>query len=246
MLCKTLKDADIKKSQLTAASKSQIDEGFDNAKNDENLIFETLIEYINDKKNKVSNCETSQYKTTTTTFGSLPENFTVPVDAREAKMHIKNAEIMLKELENGDVGEIPRVTKEKLSWQDIQKSVVGEVTEDEKRRLFDRIPESSYGSLLWDAANVGNSKELKRLIELNTDYTKDLNWKHSKYNTTPLIQASKKSANCLECVKLLIDNGANVNDVDGNGNTALNIANKTGNQTVVDYLTTVKGINNNQ
>src|SRR5205807_2678877 len=83
---------------------------------------------------------------------------------------------------------------------------------------------------IWSIARKGNLSELKLLAD--SGFYLDV--KCNEYGSTPLMYASQ--TNELECVKLLIERGANVNATNGIGRTPLFFAQQSNYFDVATFL----------
>ena len=87
------------------------------------------------------------------------------------------------------------------------------------------------------ACYYGDACTIERLLKL------DPNCVHMRllYNRTPLIRVCEANRERLDCIKLLIERGANVDDVDDNQESALYWAALKGHLNIVKYLVDVAG-----
>ena len=90
---------------------------------------------------------------------------------------------------------------------------------------------------LWDAADRGDTRELKRLLEISTE---ELDQKQGELEITPLYAAVDQSH--LEVVKILLEHQANANLTTREGASPLYIAAEIGSLDLVIALLQVDGI----
>jgi hypothetical protein len=88
---------------------------------------------------------------------------------------------------------------------------------------------------LWHAASRGDDRELRGAISTLTPETRRyLEWRDTCSGRTPLAQAAANGK--LECAKLLVAAGVNVNAKDFKGNTPLHLACRFGHSELVTFL----------